>query len=312
MNDAHISVFLQEAVTALNVRPEGTYLDGTLGRAGHTQAILAKLGENGRLVAVDRDPQAVAAGKERFADDPRVTVVHADFGSLQEALDKEELPSEYDGILFDLGVSSPQLDQADRGFSFMQDGPLDMRMDVSQGETAAQWLATAEEQDIANVIYRLGEEKFSRRIARAIVTARAEGEITTTGQLVNLIEDVIPRREKHKHPATRTFLAIRLHINNELGQLEDVLPQAVRLLNQSGRLVVISFHSLEDRIVKRFIRDLSKGPVVPKHIPVLEKHAAPLVQVGKAVKPSDKEVQENARARSAILRVAERTEVVYA
>lgn len=310
--NSHIPVFLDEAIAALRIRPDGTYLDGTLGRAGHAQKIVQQLDANGRFVALDRDTDAIIAGKEIFSNDDRVLLLHGDFSRLEEIVVAANQTLQFDGILLDIGVSSPQLDQAERGFSFMQDGALDMRMDVTKGQTAAEWLAIAEEKEIANVIYQFGEEKFSRRIARAIITRRIDEPIETTLQLSKLISDVIPRHEKHKHPATRTFQAIRIHINDELGQLKSVLPQAVRLLNEGGRLVVISFHSLEDRIVKRFMRNLAKGEFVPKHIPVVPEYKAPIKTIGKAIKASSDELNRNPRARSAVLRIAERTEVTYA
>ena len=310
--NTHIPVFLDEAVAALNVQAGGVYLDGTLGRAGHSQRIVQQLGSDGRLIAVDRDFDAIKVGEEIFSEDDRVLLLHGDFSCLEEVLSAKVQSLKFDGILLDIGVSSPQLDQAERGFSFMQDGALDMRMDVSKGQTAAEWLAVAEEKEIADVIYQFGEEKFSRRIARAIVERRIEEPLETTLQLAALVSEAIPRHEKHKHPATRTFQAIRIYINDELGQLMSVLPQAVRLLNESGRLAVISFHSLEDRIVKRFMRDLTKGEIVPKHIPIVPEYHAPIKTVGKAIKPSDEELKRNPRARSAVLRIAERTGVAYA
>jgi len=311
-SNTHIPVFLDEAVAALNIRADGVYLDGTLGRAGHSQKIVQKLNENGCLVALDRDVEAIEVGKEVFAEDDRVLLLHGDFSNLEKVLQAAGQAMKFDGILLDIGVSSPQLDQAKRGFSFMQDGALDMRMDVSKGQTAAEWLATAEEKEIADVIYQFGEEKFSRRIARAIIARRIEEPIETTLQLAELVSEAIPRHEKHKHPATRTFQAIRIHINDELGQLNSVLPQAIRLLNKGGRLAVISFHSLEDRIVKRFMRDLAKGEIVPRNIPIVPEYHAPIKTIGKAIKPSNEELKRNPRARSAVLRVAERTEVAYA
>ena len=310
--NTHIPVFLNEAVAALNIQTDGVYLDGTLGRAGHSQKIARQLSQNGRLIAIDRDLDAIAAGEEMFSEDVRVLLLHGDFSRLEEVLNAEVQSLKFDGILLDIGVSSPQLDQAERGFSFMHDGALDMRMDVTKGQTAAEWLAIAEEKEIADVIYQFGEEKFSRRIARAIIARRIEEPIKTTLQLAELVSEAVPRHEKHKHPATRTFQAIRIYINDELGQLISVLPQAVRLLNKGGRLVVISFHSLEDRIVKRFMRDLTKGEIVPKHIPIVPEYHAPIKTIGKAIKPSDEELKRNPRARSAVLRVAERTEVAYA
>ena len=308
----HIPVFLEEAVAALNISSSGAYLDGTLGRAGHSQKIVEQLDSGGRLVALDRDLDALAAGQEVFAGDDRVLLLHGEFSCLEAVLQAADQTQQFDGILLDIGVSSPQLDQAERGFSFMHDGALDMRMDVTKGQTAAEWLARAEEVEIANVIYQFGEEKFSRRIARAIVESRAEQPLLSTLQLAELVSEAIPRHEKHKHPATRTFQAIRIHINDELGQLQSVLPQAIRLLKQQGRLAVISFHSLEDRIVKRFFRDLLKGQPIPKRIPVIPDYQAPIKVLGKAIKPSAEELRRNPRARSAVLRVAERTEVAYA
>lgn len=312
MPNSHIPVFLEEAVAALNVREDGVYLDGTLGRAGHSQKIVEQLSAEGRFVGVDRDLDALAVGEKIFSGDERVSLLHGDYSNLESVLQTAGKSMKFDGILLDIGVSSPQLDQAERGFSFMKDGALDMRMDVTKGQTAAEWLMYAEEKEIADVIFQFGEEKFSRRIARSIVERRIEEPLETTLQLAQLVSDAIPRHEKHKHPATRTFQAIRIYINDELGQLTNVLPQAVRLLNEGGRLAVISFHSLEDRIVKRFMRDLTKGETVPKHIPIVPEYHAPINVVGKVIKPSSEELKRNPRARSAVLRVAERTEVPYA
>lgn len=310
---SHIPVLKQEVIAALNIKKQGVYLDATLGRAGHAGAICSLLGEQGRLIAIDRDPQAVKAGKEVFADDSRVKILHGRFADMDSLLQDAGLPDKLDGILLDLGVSSPQLDDAERGFSFMRDGELDMRMDTTQGMNAREWLAEVEETELANVIFRLGEERFSRRIARLIVETRAEQEITTTAQLAELVEQAMPRKEKHKHPATRTFQAIRLYINQELEQISETLPKAVQLLNTGGRLAVISFHSLEDRIVKRFIREQSKGRQLPRNIPIqFDDYQPPLKAIGKAIKPTAEELEYNPRARSAVLRVAERSEVVYA
>lgn len=307
----HASVLLDESIQALNIHAGGQYLDGTFGRGGHSREILSRL-DDGLLIGLDRDPSAIAYGQETFTDVPQLHLVHTDFASAKSSLSQKGLPEEFDGILFDLGVSSPQLDQADRGFSFMQDGPLDMRMDSSQGQTAAELLAYADEKELANIIFHLGEEKFSRRIARAIIEKRVEEPLETTAQLVALIEEVITRREKHKHPATRTFLALRMYINDELGQVEKMLPQAVNMLKPGGRLAVISFHSREDRIVKRFFKGLVTGPNLPKRLPIQEAFQAPIMLIGKAIKPSAEELKVNPRARSAILRIAERTEVDYA
>lgn len=307
----HQPVLLQESITALNMQAEGIYLDGTFGRGGHSKVLLKTLSSEAQLIALDRDLSAIEYGQAKFANEPRLHLVHTDFAGMREALSARQLPTKFDGILFDLGVSSPQLDEAGRGFSFLRDGPLDMRMDDSQGETAADFLATAEEQTIANVIYQLGEEKFSRRIARAIIEKRQEKPLETTLELVELLEQAIPRKDPNKHPATRTFLALRMHINDELGQIEDMLPQAVQMLKTGGRLAIISFHSREDRIVKQFFRQLSRGPTIPKNLPVLEVYQPPIKTVGKAIKPSKQELSSNPRSRSAILRVAERTEVPY-
>ena len=308
----HTSVLLNETINALNIAADGSYLDGTFGRGGHSKEILKELSGKGLLVCVDRDLSAIEHGQKIFAHEKSVQLVHTDFANALSSLQSQGLPEKFDGILYDLGVSSPQLDEPERGFSFLRDGPLDMRMDNSQGQTAAQLLAEIEEKDLANIIFRLGEEKFSRKIARAIIDKRAEEPLVSTAQLVALIEEVITRREKHKHPATRTFLALRMYINDELGQVEAMLPQAVKMLKPGGRLAIISFHSREDRIVKRFFKSLTVGPVLPKRLPIQEAFQAPIKLVGKAIKPSAAELHENPRARSAILRIAERTEVEYA
>jgi 16S rRNA (cytosine1402-N4)-methyltransferase len=312
-SETHIPVLKREALDALSIRKDGIYLDATLGRAGHARAIAECLGDTGRLIAIDRDPRAIEVGKQVFSEDARVTVLHSEFNRMQEMLDQFAGVEKVDGVLMDLGVSSPQIDQAERGFSFMRDGALDMRMDPSQGQSAAQWLTKVEESDLVKVLFELGEEKFARRIARAIVLAREESPLDSTLQLASLIEQATPKKDKHKHPATRTFQAIRLHVNQELFQVSDALPQAVQLLNEGGRLVVISFHSLEDRIVKRFIRNLSTPNLPPKNIPVSEDaYLTPLKTIGKAIKPSRSEIQQNPRSRSSVLRIAERTAVPYA
>jgi len=294
-------------LAGLSVRPDGRYCDATFGRGGHTAAILGALGPAGRVVAIDRDPEAIRAGRQRFAGEPRLTLVQGSFGPLEERVRAAGIEGELDGVLLDLGVSSPQLDEAARGFSFMQDGPLDMRMDNESGQSAAQWLARAGEREIADVIRGLGEERFARRIARAIVAVRAEAPITRTAALAALVAEAVPTREPGKHPATRTFQAIRIHVNGELDALESALPQAVRLLAPGGRLCVISFHSLEDRIVKRFIRREEQGDPVYAGLPNVPVHArARLKRVGGAVMAGEPEVRANPRARSAVLRVAER------
>jgi 16S rRNA (cytosine1402-N4)-methyltransferase len=304
---AHTPVLLDEVLAGLAVKATGRYCDATFGRGGHAEAILQQLGSAGRLCAIDRDPEAIAAGRERFAAEPRLTLVRGSFGRLEERVRAAGWEGGLQGVLLDLGVSSPQLDEARRGFSFMQDGPLDMRMDNESGLSAAQWLARAGEREIADVLFKLGEEKFSRRIARAIVAARAETPVTTTRQLAGIVAGAVPTREPGKHPATRTFQAIRIHVNRELEEAEAALPQAVNLLAPGGRLCVISFHSLEDRLVKRFMRREAQGDPIYAELPNVPPHARPRLKlVGGAVMPSDEEITRNPRARSAVLRVAER------
>jgi 16S rRNA (cytosine1402-N4)-methyltransferase len=303
---AHTAVLRDEAVDALRVRPDGCYVDGTFGRGGHSRAILARLGTAGRLYALDRDPQAIAAG--RALDDARLTLIHSTFSRLQERLNGFGVTA-VDGVLLDLGVSSPQLDSAERGFSFRFDGPLDMRMDPSVGESAAQFLARASEREIGEVIRDYGEERFAKQIARAIVAARARGPLRTTRELAALVAAAVRTREPHQDPATRTFQALRLRVNQELEELSLVLPRTVELLAPGGRLVVISFHSLEDRLVKHFIRDAARPGAIPDRLPLraAEMPRPRLVAVGKPVRASAREVAVNPRARSAVLRVAERT-----
>ena len=304
---AHVTVLLNEAVEALAIRPDGVYVDGTFGRGGHSRAILARLGERGRLIAFDRDPVAIAAGVAM--QDPRFELVHAPFSDFSEAL-AERGVERVDGVLLDLGVSSPQLDEAGRGMSFRFDAPLDMRMDTTRGMTAAEWLAEASVADITQVLREYGEERFAYEIAKAVVAARTGGHVATTGQLAAIVEKAVRTREPGQHPATRTFQALRICVNQELEELSLVLPQVVAALAAGGRLVVISFHSLEDRIVKRFMRDESRPPQIPARLPV---RAADLPKprlglVGKPVRPSDAEVAANARSRSAVMRIAERME----
>jgi 16S rRNA (cytosine1402-N4)-methyltransferase len=303
--DAHVSVLLHEAVEALAIKSDGCYVDATFGRGGHSREILAQLGDGGRLVALDRDPAAVEAG--RGIADPRFTLAHSAFGRLAEVLDGLGV-GVVDGVLLDLGVSSPQLDTPARGMSFRFDAPLDMRMDTTQGETAAEWLARAEQREIERVLRDYGEERFAHAIAKALVAARGQFDITTTGQLATLVEKAVRTREPGQHPATRSFQALRIHVNRELEELSLVLPQCVDRLTHGGRLVVISFHSLEDRIVKRFLREQSQPPKLPARLPV---RAAELAEpklrlVGKAVGPGPAELAVNPRARSAVMRVAER------
>ncbi|AHX14640.1 16S rRNA methyltransferase [Dyella jiangningensis] len=299
----HIPVMLGEAVEGLAVQAGGRYLDGTFGRGGHARAVLSRLGPDGRLLLMDRDPKAIATAQAEFASDPRVSIRHANFSTMAEW---DETAGGLDGILLDLGVSSPQLDEAARGFSFMADAPLDMRMDTTQGESAADFLAHASEKEIADVLWIYGEERFSRKIARAIVEDRAENPITRTGQLAGLIERVVGRREPGKHPATRSFQALRIRVNGELDALEHGLNAALELLKVGGRLSIISFHSLEDRAVKLFIRDHSGRVQGSRRGPPVAAAPARLAAVGKAQFPSDEELSVNPRSRSAVLRVAEK------
>jgi 16S rRNA (cytosine1402-N4)-methyltransferase len=296
---------LDEVLAALAPRPDGFYVDATFGRGGHARAILARLSDKGALLAMDRDPEAVAAAQAALGGDPRVTLLRAPFSSLGTAIDA--CGRRADGILLDLGVSSPQLDDPARGFSFLRDGPLDMRMDPDSGESAAAWLARAGERDIARLVAELGEDRFARRIARAIVAARAEAPIATTGRLAAVVAAAVPTREPGKHPATRTFQALRIHVNRELEELDSVLPQALERLAPGGRLAVISFHSLEDRRVKRFFRRESQDHPAWAGMPNVPSEArARMSLVGKARFPGEAECAANPRARSAVLRVAER------
>lgn len=301
--DQHITVLLNEAVEALLSDPDGVYVDGTFGRGGHSRKVLEGLSDKGQLYGIDKDPRAIAVATELAEKDKRFSIHHGSFIELDEMLGDEKV----DGVLLDLGVSSPQLDNPDRGFSFQKDGPLDMRMNTSQGESAADWINRAEEQEISRVIWEYGEDRFSRKIARAIVREREEAPITTTKRLASIIAGASFSREKNKHPATRAFQAIRIHINRELDDLVECLDKALEVLKPGGRLVVISFHSLEDRIAKRFIRKHAKGDELPRWMPVTEdqlnKRMRPL---GKAIKPSDAEIKANPRSRSAVMRVAEK------
>ena len=298
----HVSVLLAESVSALSVRADGSYLDGTFGRGGHSREILSLLSPSGQLMAVDKDPAAEASAKA-FADDSRFKFVAGSFADISDFISDGSL----DGILLDLGVSSPQLDDAARGFGFNGDGPLDMRMDTRSGMTAAEWIASAPEQEIADVIKTYGEERFAKRMASAIVKVRVDTPITGTRQLASIIAEANPKWEPNKHPATRAFQAIRIFINRELEDLELALSSMVDKLVIGGRLVVISFHSLEDRIVKRFMRDQARGVQLPRHVPVVDSDAGKTLNlIGKAIKPSDEEVARNPRSRSAVMRVAER------
>lgn len=304
----HTSVLLQECLDGLAIKPDGIYIDATFGRGGHSGEILSQLGEQGRLIAFDRDPQAIEAAK-RFADDERFTIVHSPFADMADVIESMSLTGEIDGVLMDLGVSSPQLDDAERGFSFLRDGPLDMRMDTSRGQSAAEWLAEADEQDITQVIKEFGEEKFGKRIAHAIVNERKVNPITRTSELVRIIDQAMPVKDKFKHPATRTFQGIRIYINAELEQLRVGLKAATAILKPKGRLAVISFHSLEDRLVKRFMKEQSKGKAVPHGLPLTQQEIDAdkvLSLIGKAIKPGEDELAVNVRSRSAVLRVAEK------
>jgi 16S rRNA (cytosine1402-N4)-methyltransferase len=307
---AHLTVLLTEAVDALVTKPEGHYVDGTFGRGGHSRLILQQLDENGRLTAIDKDPQAVASGKILMTEDKRFSICHGSFSDLDMLLGEsaeDGRPPLLDGILLDLGVSSPQLDQADRGFSFMNDGPLDMRMDTTKGETASEWLFGATEQEIISVLREYGEERFARRMASAILSAQVSGPIQTTSELAKIIADANPAWEKGKHPATRAFQAIRIKVNNELDDLDRMLALAVTMLKVGGRLVVISFHSLEDRRVKLFMKKKARGEQPPPGVPIKESEIKREFKlVGKAVKPSKHEVERNVRSRSAIMRVLEK------
>jgi 16S rRNA (cytosine1402-N4)-methyltransferase len=304
---AHAPVLLDAALDGLRVMAEGCYVDGTFGRGGHARAILARLGSAGRLYALDRDPEAVAHARAAFGDEPRLYVERGSFADLLDFAERQGIAGRVDGLLLDLGVSSPQLDDPSRGFSFQSDGPLDMRMDPGSGESAADWLARASEREIATVLRDYGEERFASRIARAVVQARTTVPLRTTAALAALVARASPARDPHKHPATRTFQAIRIYVNRELEALAQCLEQSLKVLAGGARLVVISFHSLEDRIVKRFMRDRARGEVLPRGLPVTGTPApGELRLVGKAIRPDAAEVAANPRARSAVLRIAER------
>ena len=309
----HITVLLHEAVDGLALKEDGIYIDATFGRGGHSRLILSKLSANGRLIAIDRDPRAIAEAQK--IQDPRFHIEHNSFSAIPEICEKLGLTGKINGILLDLGVSSPQLDDAERGFSFMKDGPLDMRMDTTKGLSAAQWLQQVSEQDLAWVLKTFGEERFAKRIAQAIVgynksAVEKNTEILNrTLQLAELIAQSVPFKDKHKHPATRSFQAIRIYINSELEELESLLQSALTVLAPQGRLSVISFHSLEDRMVKHFMRKQSKGEEIPKGLPLREdqiERRQTLKTIGKAIQPSDEEIAFNPRSRSAVLRIAER------
>lgn len=302
----HQTVLLREAVEALVTTPGGFYVDGTFGRGGHSREILRRLDDAGHLLGVDKDPAAAEVARQLVMSEPRFEFFHGSFAQLPHQLRRMGIDA-VDGILLDLGVSSPQLDDPERGFSFSQDGPLDMRMDTTRGETAAQWLSHASAEEIAAVLKEYGEERFARRIAAAIVAARTDAPITTTGRLARVVSEANPRWEKHKHPATRSFQAIRIKVNHELDDLRALLAGALDLLRVGGRLVVISFHSLEDRMVKRYMRDMARGESFPPGVPVPEAAFNRRLRIiGRAVRAGDQEVADNVRARSAIMRVAEK------
>lgn len=301
----HYSVLLEESIAGLNIQPNGTYIDGTFGRGGHSKEILKQLGEKGRLIAIDQDPDAVSFAKQAIQDE-RFEIVHASFADLEPICEARGLSGKINGLLLDLGVSSPQLDEAERGFSFMREGPLDMRMNPSQGQSAKDWLQEVEPAELAAVLKNYGEERFAFKIARALSHDARQGLINTTRDLAEMIGRVAPTKEKHKHPATRSFQAIRIHINRELEVLKTVLEASLKVLAPQGRLSVISFHSLEDRIVKHFMRDQSSVKDLFPGLPVLVAGSEPVLKVvAKPVFPSEQECAENPRSRSAVLRVAE-------
>lgn len=304
---AHFSVLLAESVDALVGDSNGAYIDGTFGRGGHSRAVLERLGPLGRLIAFDKDPRAISAGEALQQQDPRFAIEHSSFVHLADVAAREGLTGQIDGILLDLGVSSPQLDEAERGFSFLQDGPLDMRMDPTKGISAAEWVNSASESEIVRVLKEYGEERFARRMARAIIARRSEKPFTRTIELADVITEANPKWEREKHPATRAFQAIRIEVNSELTDLEQVLSTAVDVLKPGGRLVVISFHSLEDRIVKRFFKNQARGKQFPKSVPVTDDMLEQtLALVGKRTKAGDEELTLNRRSRSAVMRVAEK------
>lgn len=306
-SNAHVPVLLGPVLEGLDIKADGLYVDGTFGRGGHSAAILNALDARGRLIAIDRDPQAVASASTLLTDDPRFEVVRGEFAKLETIIGERGQNGKVDGLLLDLGVSSPQLDEAERGFSFLRNGPLDMRMDPDSGIAAAEWLQTVEEKDLRSIIRKFGEERHAARIARAVVTKRENAAIETTGQLAEIVSSSVPAHTRKRHPATKTFQAIRLFINNELGQLEAALAQSIGVLQLGGRLCVISFHSLEDRIVKRFMRNASREAEQYRGMPEVPVEFRPkLALVGKVISATAEEIQANVRARSARLRIAER------
>lgn len=304
----HTPVLLNEVIKYLAIKSSGTYVDATFGRGGHSTKIIELLGRKGRLIAFDRDPEAIASAKKQLGADSRFKIFHASFSKLEECIKAENLVGKLDGILLDLGVSSPQLEDPERGFSFMREGKLDMRMDTTRGEDAAQWLSKISEEDLTNVLWQYGEERYARRVARFITVAKKEAPIETTQQLAAIIARAVPSRNKGKNPATRSFQAIRIAVNGEIDELKLALDQAYKLLKKGGRLLVISFHSLEDRIVKQYIHNKERsGGDIPARLPIKHRKMSPLMRrVGRAVKPSAEEIASNPRARSAVLRIAEK------
>ena len=307
-NYQHVTVLLDEAVDALLVKPDGLYVDGTFGRGGHSLKIVERLGEQGRLLVVDKDPEAIQVAKDLFVDDPRVMIFHGSFADFTTGLDDLGIDKAIDGFLLDLGVSSPQIDDASRGFSFQRDGALDMRMNPEAGQSAAEWLAEAKDTEIMEVLWKYGDERFARRITQRILERRETKPLETTLQLANLISEAVPRKFHGKrHPATKSFQAIRIFINKELADLESCLESGAERLAVEGRMVVISFHSLEDRMVKRYFKKLSTPAPVPRGLPILESNIElPFRTIGKAMKPDSREVAENVRSRSSVMRILER------
>jgi 16S rRNA (cytosine1402-N4)-methyltransferase len=309
MKHSHAPVLHDEVVATMGIKPDGRYVDGTYGRGGHARSILAELGEGGRLIVMDRDPQAIADARDSLGTDSRVTIIHDDYANLKTQIAALDLAEQIDGVLLDLGVSSPQLDDARRGFSFQHNGPLDMRMNPDQGESAAQWLARADEAEIARVLWEYGEERQSRRIARKIAEVRTLQPIDDTATLAGLIGGVLPRPKNNRHPATRSFQAIRIHINQELAQIQQLLESVFDILKIGGRILIISFHSLEDRLVKRFFKAQSTGRKIPRGLPLRDNEfdaGIRLKSVGKAIKAGAAELELNPRARSAVMRFADR------
>ncbi len=303
----HQSVLLNECLQALDIQPEGIYIDTTFGRGGHSLAILKQLGSTGRLIVIDKDSEAISHAKKLLATDHRCTIYHDSFANIKKIAEQEGVQGKVSGILFDLGVSSPQLDTAERGFSFLRDGPLDMRMDQRNSLDAATWIASTREEEIARVLYHYGEERYSRRIARRIVEERTIHPITTTLQLAQLIAKAHPKWDKNKHPATRSFQAIRIFINHELDDLEHALADSSEILGPRGRLVILSFHSLEDRLVKQFLKQQAEGLPLPAHIPLrIQEQRVLMRRIGKAFRPTEEEVRFNPRARSVTLRIGEK------